>query len=160
MDENRTSTNGSTRKFMTMHKTLHPRDNVNRPFVSRKGGRGYTNIQDSVDASIERLEDYIKKCGGRLITTTGNNTDNSSFNRTKITRKQKWKGKQLCGHSKRQTKEISHEKTSTWLRKGNFKRENGSLLITAQNNAIRTNYVKAKIANVNYVVIEMKRSIT
>ena len=45
----------------------------------------------------------------------------------------------------RQTSEISHEKTWTWLRKGNFKRENEPLLTAAQNNAIRTNYVKAKI---------------
>ena len=34
---------------------------------------------------------------------------------------------------------------STWLRNRNFKRETECLLIAAQNNAIRTNYVKAKI---------------
>ena len=33
----------------------------------------------------------------------------------------------------------------TWLRKRNLKRETESFLITAQNNTIRTNYVKAKI---------------
>ena len=33
----------------------------------------------------------------------------------------------------------------TWLRKENLKREIKSLLIAAQNNAIRTNYIKAKI---------------
>ena len=32
---------------------------------------------------------------------------------------------------------ISHDKTGTWLRKGNLKREKESLLIAAQNNAIR-----------------------
>ena len=36
------------------------------------------------------------------------------------------------------TKEISYEKTWTWLRKGNLKRKTESLLIAAQNNAIRT----------------------
>ena len=40
------------------------------------------------------------------------------------------------------TIEISHKKTWKWLRKGNLKRE--ILLIAAQNNAIKTNYVKAK----------------
>ena len=35
-----------------------------------------------------------------------------------------------------------------WLRKENRKRETESLLITAQNNAIRTNYIKAKIDKV------------
>ena len=44
-----------------MHKTLHPRDDANRLYVSRKeGGRELTSIKDSVDASIHRLEDYIK----------------------------------------------------------------------------------------------------
>ena len=36
-------------------------------------------------------------------------------------------------------------KTWTWLRKGNFKRETESLLIAAQDNAIRTNHIKARI---------------
>ena len=53
------------------------------------------------------------------------------------------------------------QKIWTWLKKANLKRENDSLLKAAQNNAIRTNYVKLrrgktqKIANVHYVVIEM-----
>ena len=40
---------------------------------------------------------------------------------------------------------ISHQKTWTWLRKRNFMRETESLLIAAQNNAIRTNHIKARI---------------
>ena len=48
-----------TRKLMTMHKALHPRDDVDRLYVSRKGGRGLVSIEDSIDASIQRLEDYI-----------------------------------------------------------------------------------------------------
>ena len=40
---------------------------------------------------------------------------------------------------------IKHEKTWTWLRKGNLKRERESLLIAAENNAIRTNHIKARI---------------
>ena len=41
--------------------------------------------------------------------------------------------------------EISPVKTLTWLRKGKLKREMKSLLLASQNNAVRTNYVKAKI---------------
>ena len=45
---------------MTMHKALHPRDDVDGLYVSKKeGGRGLAGIEDSVDASIQRLEDYI-----------------------------------------------------------------------------------------------------
>ena len=73
-----------------MHKALHLRDDVERMYVSRKeGGRGLISTQDSVDASRHRLEDYIKKRGGRLIAVTRNDTNNTNINRTKITRKQK-----------------------------------------------------------------------
>ena len=46
---------------MIMHKALHHRDDIDRLYVSRKeGGRGPASIEDSVDASILRLEDYIE----------------------------------------------------------------------------------------------------
>ena len=62
-----------------------------------------------------------------------------------ITRKRKWEGKQLYGRFKRLINNISLDETLTWLRKGNFKRKTESLLISAQNNAIRTNNIKARI---------------
>ena len=62
-----------------------------------------------------------------------------------MTRKQKWEEKQLYGRFKRLKNNISHEKTWTWLRKGNFKGKTESLLIAAQNNAIKTNNIKARI---------------
>ena len=51
-----------TSKLMKMHKALHPRGDVDRLYVSRKEGRrGLACIEDSVDASIQRLPDYIYK---------------------------------------------------------------------------------------------------
>ncbi len=77
-----------TRKLITMHKALHPRDDVDRLYVSRKQvGRGLASIEDSVDTSIQRLEDYMKKHEGGLITAIRNNTDNTMDNRMTITRK-------------------------------------------------------------------------
>ena len=79
-----------TRKLMTMHKALHPRDDVDRLYASRKeGGRGLASIEDSVDASIQRLEDYIQKHEEGLIIATRNDTDNTMDNRMTITKKQK-----------------------------------------------------------------------
>ena len=131
---------------MTMHKALHPKDDVDRLYVSRKeGGRGLASIEDTVDASMQRLEDYIKKNQRGLITTIRNNTDNTIDERVTTTRKQKWEGKQLYGRFKRLINNISHQKTWTWLRKGNFKRETKSLLTAAQDNAIRTNHIKVRI---------------
>ena len=135
-----------TRKLKTMHKSLHPRDDVDRLYVSKKeGGRGLTSIEEPVDASIQRLEDYTKKRREGLITATRNNTNNMRINKTTITRKQRWKEKQLYGSFKRLISNISHEKTWTWQRKGNFKRETTSHLIAAQNNDTGTNYIKARI---------------
>ena len=85
-----------TRKLMTMHKALHPRDDVDRLYVSRKeGGRGLASFEESVDASIQRLKEYIQNHEGGLITATRNETENTINNRMTITRKQKWEGKVL-----------------------------------------------------------------
>ena len=62
-----------------------------------------------------------------------------------LTNKQKWEEKQLHGRFKGLISYISHEKNWMWLIKGNLKRETESLLIAAQNNAIRTNHIKARI---------------
>ena len=83
-----------TRKVMTMHKALHPRDDVDRLYVSRKeGGRVLASIEDSVDESIQRLQDYIQKHNRGLITAIRNDTDNTMDNRMIITRKQKMRRK-------------------------------------------------------------------
>ena len=50
-----------TWKVMTMHKALHHRTNADRQYVSRrKRGIRLARIEDSVDASIQLLEDYIE----------------------------------------------------------------------------------------------------
>ena len=50
-----------TKKLMTMHLVLHPRDDIDRLNLSRKeGGKGLTSTKDRIDASIQRLEDNIK----------------------------------------------------------------------------------------------------
>ena len=77
-----------TRKLMIMHKALHPRDDVDRLYVSRKqGGRGLASIEDTVDASIQRLEDYIEKHERGLITTIRVDKDNTINKRMTTTRK-------------------------------------------------------------------------
>ena len=102
---------------MTMHKALHPSDDVDWLYLSRKeGGRGLASIEDTVESSIQRLEDYIEKHERGLITTIRNDTDNTINERMTTTRKQKWEGKQLNGRLKRLINNISHQKTWTWLR--------------------------------------------
>ena len=59
---------------------------------------------------MQRLEDYIKKYEGGLITVAKNDTDHTVTNRMTITRKQKWEEKQLYGRFKRLINNTSHEK--------------------------------------------------
>ena len=99
------------KKLLTRHKALHPRDDGDRLYVPRKeGGRRLASIEDNVDTSIQRLQDYIKKHERGLIKAIRNKTDSTIDNRTK-SRKQKCEGKQTCGRFKRIINNISHEKT-------------------------------------------------
>ena len=128
-----------------MHKALHPRYDIDRLYVSRKErGKRLASIEDSIDASIQWLKDYMEKHEGGLITAIKNNTDMID-NRMTINTKQKWEVKQLYRRFKRLINKISHEKIWTWLRKKKLKRETEFLLIAAQNNAIRTNHIQARI---------------
>ena len=61
------------------------------------------------------------------------------------TSKQKWGKKQHYGRFNRLINNNSHQKTWIWLRKRNLKRETESLIKAAQDNAIKTNHIKARI---------------
>ena len=84
---------------------LHPRDDIDGLYVSRKEGRiELISIKDYVDASIQKLGDYIKKRKEKLITAASNSTENIRTRKTVWkTRKQKWEEKQLYGYVNRQT---------------------------------------------------------
>ena len=83
-----------TRKLMTMDKALWHRDDIDTLYKpAKEGERGLASIQDCVYALIQQLKDNIKKHGGRLITATRNNTENTCINRTKVTRNQNEKKK-------------------------------------------------------------------
>ena len=44
-----------TMKLMTMHKALHLGNEISRLYISRKGGRGITCMEDCIDASKQGL---------------------------------------------------------------------------------------------------------
>ena len=60
-----------TRKLITIHKALHPSDDIEL-YMSRKWGRRFTCIEVCLDASIQEHKDYIKKSKEKLITTANN----------------------------------------------------------------------------------------
>ena len=89
---------------------------TDRLYVSRKeGGRGLDSIEETVDTSIQQLEDYIENHERGLITAVRNDTDNTIDDRMTITRGKMGK-KQLYGRFKWLINNISRQKTWTWLR--------------------------------------------
>ena len=90
-------------------------------------------------------KNIFKKSKERPFTATTKQYRQIMINRKKLNSDKKCGEKQLYLYFKRQTGEISLEKIWTEQIKRSLKRETGSLLIVAQNSAIRTNYVKAKI---------------
>ena len=102
---------------MTICKVLHARDDVDNVYVSRKGGRELTSTEDSVDTSTWCVEDYIKKAKKTNCSYQKKHEPHKNQN------KNNGKKKQGHGYFKQQTNEISHEKSWTWLRKGNLQRE-------------------------------------
>ena len=51
----------------------------------------------------------------------------------------------LYGQFARQSEDRRNDETWTWLKEGKLNRETESLIVAAQDQAIRTNYVKATI---------------
>ena len=58
---------------------IHPRNDIDWLYVSRKGGRRLVIIEDCVDTSIQGLDDYIKKNKVRLITGNNCSSGNSKY---------------------------------------------------------------------------------
>ena len=69
-----------------MHKALKRRDDVDWCVKKEKEDIG---IEDDVDASIQRREDYIKKVWRKTDYSHQKKYSKKSINRTKITWKQK-----------------------------------------------------------------------
>ena len=154
------------RKLMTMHKAFHPRDDVDRLCVKKRGRMRtchHWRQHWRIDTTTWRLHRKAhRKTNYSHQKQHWRHKDQQNNNNQKT----KWEEKLIYGCFKQLTSNISHEKIWTWLRKGNIKRETESFLITAQNNAIRTNYIKARIDKTQQnsrwgcVVIETKPSIT
>ena len=141
-----------TRKLLTMNGGLHPRDCVARLYVPRKhGGRGLISVEDCINQARLSLERYVQSSEEELLKAvreddTGSQETATSFKARRRTENTKeWKEKPLYGQFARETEDQSNEETWTWLKQGSLKRETEALIIAAQDQAIRTNYIKAKI---------------
>ena len=100
-----------TRKLFTMYGALHPKSDVDRLYIPRKGGRGLKSIEDCVELAITGLEVYVHGSEERLIhAARGDKTDGleavSVLKKSKSEKRlEDWEEKVLHGQYLRQTKE-------------------------------------------------------
>ena len=100
--------------------------------------------------AILGLQKYIQESEEKLITAARKPEDivetaKGFKSRRAKERKQDWTDKALHGQFLRQTEAVASKDTWEWLSKGGIKRETETLILAAQEQAIRTNQIKAKI---------------
>ena len=143
----------STRKLLTSHNAIHPRSNVDRIYLPRdKGGKGLKEIEDTVAEAVIDLHQYVKGSEEKILIAARKvneineeETVTEFKERKQNERRERWKDKTLHGQYLRQTENVAEQNRWIWLKKAGLKRETESLIMAAQEQAIRTNLIKAKI---------------
>lgn len=144
------------RKLSTIHGALHPRSNVSRLYLPRReGGRGLISVEDAINTEERNTNVYISQVQERLLKAAWkrNNVDEIETpkeykERMKRKRTEDWSGKQLHGKFKKETSHLSGVSWN-WIRTGELKKETEGLIFAAQDQALRSNAVKARIEKQN-----------
>ena len=120
--------------------------------MSRKGcGRGLISVEDCVNQARISLESYVQSSEEELLKTVRREGVESQETvagfkaRRRTENIQELKETPLYEQFVREAEGQGSEETWTWLKEGKLKRETEALIVAAQDQAIRTNYVKANI---------------
>ena len=122
------------------------------------------NFPNYLDQSRERLlrlynsERILPQYGGPVSTSC-------VLKHKKNQRHKQWKEKQLHGKFRRETEEVRSEETCVSIRKGYRKKETEGLIFAAQEQTLRTNWIRKNIdgqdvPDVEYVGKEIIQSLT
>ena len=143
-----------TRKLLTMHIELHPKTDVDRLYVSRKeGGQGLTSWESAIRSEENNLGWYLENLNENLLQavkhlkilkfkeSVSKKDFKKSLNEKRV---ENWKEKQKCLQFLRDMPE-GKQRSWLWLRKWDLKIPSKALICSAQEQAIRTNYVKYHI---------------
>ena len=148
-----------TRKLLTIYKMLHPRGDVDRLYLPREsGGRGLIGVEDCVRTEENSLASYIANntdelmapCRRENVLQASDGENVKALKEKRMAeRKDKWQSKPLHGQILRQTEDIRDTASWDWMRKGELKKETEGLITAAQEQALRTNAIKANIDKQN-----------
>ena len=147
-----------TRKTLTMYGAMHPKSDVNRLYITRKeGGRGLCSIEYAVRGEENSLSYYGANSEETLmrevwvaatIRTEGTVNSNELKKQRAEERKKIFLEKKMHGQfSKEISDSVDKEKSWYLLSRGDLKVETEAFLCAAQEQALRTNYIKHNIDN-------------
>ena len=145
-----------TRKFMTIHGALHPKSDVDRIYVPReKGGRGLICCEGCIRAEENSLGWYINHSPEQLLQLTKDSevigtescTEPHEFKKVAMDElRNAWREKKMYGQFVREiTDDVDETKSWNWVRQSDLKPGTVSLIFSAQEQALRTNYSKFHI---------------
>ena len=141
---------------MTMYGALHPKSDVDRLYIKRKeGGRCLMSVERCVKEEENNLvfcvanseENLIKGAAAAETINTEDTVTSGEFKKQKAQElKQNWHEKKMHGHFVTEIPEkVDQDRIWQWLSKSDLKIGTESLLCAAQEQAIRTDYVKQHI---------------
>ena len=144
-----------TRKLLTMHKGPHPKSDLDRLYDSRKEGeRGLVSCEGTIGSEKYNLGGYLKNSNGNLLQgvrhvrilkfreSVSKKDFKKSLNEKSV---ENWKEKQMYGQFRDMPEGAGKENSWLWLRKCDLKIPSKTLICSAQEQAIRANYVKYHI---------------
>ena len=142
-----------TRKVLTCNGSFHPRANVARLYLKRReGGRGLLSVEHCVRSESNSLWDYVSNSEEPLlkhvldenfmVDNKGKDEYDKEF---KERCERNWKRKVLHGKFPESIKDVGSEETWLWLKTGWVKKNTEAIVTAAQDQALRTNWIKARI---------------
>ena len=143
-----------TRKTMTINRMYHTQSDIDRLYIARvEGGRALLSIAECVETEEQSLSLYLDQSEERLLRLSKSERILPQYGGpVSTTKKQKkeqkhkqWKEKQLHGKFIREKEEIRSEETWGQIRKGYLKKETEGLIFAAQEQALRTNWIRKNI---------------
>ena len=144
--EDLTSIDTGTRKLLTLHGAFHPKSNVARLYTSRKkGGRGLHSVETTVQQEETSLNAYVmsKATSDPLMAECARHLNSQ---RGLEERSESWHEKPLHGAYHRAIAEVADlERSYQWLVKVNLKDSTEALITAAQEQALSTRAVEARI---------------
>ena len=143
-----------TRKLLTIYRSMHLQGDVDRTYLKRKkGGRGLISVEECVMLEKTSLGFYINGKEELLLQEvvkedimSENENPKTVKERLRRTREERYYSKPLHSAFLRETQEVRDEANSwLWVQKGLLKKETEGLIMAAQDQAIRTNWIRHNI---------------